>query len=146
LRNRTNSRGWDRRYRWRRNHWHVEGVITQLNTLALTRGTVPSPFRTSFGRFADYARWIANQHLSLAVWDREVVVQDMHLTLGAARFVNVEPHEVSIPALRDFVEDPARPVACSWGENLEVWLDSIRALPRRSDKLSVPGRIAQECR
>jgi len=100
---------------------------------------VPSPFRTSFGRFADYARWIADQHLSLAVWDREVVVQEMHLTLDAAHFINVEPHEVSIPALRDFVEDPARPVSCFWGENLEVWLDSIRALPRRSDKLSVHG-------
>lgn len=91
---------------------------------------VPAPFRASFSRFHDYARWIADQHLSLTVWERDVVVQDMHLTLDAARFINVEPHAVSIPALQDFVEDPGRPLSCFWGENLEVWLDSIRALPR----------------
>jgi len=66
---------------------------------------VPTPFRASFRRFADYTRWIVDQHLSLTVWDREVVVQDMHLNLDAARFMTVEPHAVSIPALRDFVED-----------------------------------------
>ncbi len=60
-----------------------------------------------------------------------MVVQDMHLNLDAARFINVEPHAVSIPALHDFVEDPGRPLSCFWGEDLEVWLDSIRALPRR---------------
>jgi hypothetical protein len=54
----------------------------------------------------------------------------MHLNLGAARFITVEPHAVSIPALRDFVEDPGRPLSCFWGEDLEVWLDSIRAVPR----------------
>jgi hypothetical protein len=91
---------------------------------------VPTPFRASFGRFADYARWIVDQHLSLTVWDRDVVVQDMHLNLDAAHFIAVEPQAVSIPALRDFVEDAGRPLSCFWGEDLEVWLDSIRAVPR----------------
>jgi hypothetical protein len=92
---------------------------------------VPSPFRTSFSRFGDYARWVADQHLSLTAWERDVVVQDMHLTFDAARFINVRPAAVSIPAIADFVEDAGQPFSCFWGENLEVWLDSIRAVPRR---------------
>jgi len=92
---------------------------------------VPGPLQASFSRFIDYARWIADQHLSLTVWPNDVVVQDMHLTFETARFVDVRPHAVSIPPLRDFVEDPERPLSCFWAENLEVWLDSIRALPRR---------------
>ena len=93
---------------------------------------VPPPLQASFTRFVDYATWVADQHLSVTVWPGDVVVQDMHLTLKATRFVNVEPRAVSIPALRDFVEEPERPLSCFWAENLEVWLDSIRALPRRS--------------
>jgi len=105
----------------------------------LTEGEeVPEPFRASFGRFGDYARWIVDQHLSLTVWDRDVVVQDMHLNLDAARFIAVEPQAVSIPALRDFVEDPGRPLSCFWGEDLEVWLDSIRALPRNYESAHRP--------
>jgi hypothetical protein len=57
---------------------------------------VPSPFRASFTHFADYARWIADQHLSLTAWEHDVVVQDMHLALGAACFVNVNPHTGSV--------------------------------------------------
>lgn len=92
---------------------------------------VPPPFQAAFTRFVDYARWVADQRLSLTVWPGDVVIQDMHLTLEAARFVSVKRREVSIPALRDFVEEPERPLSCFWAENLEVWLDSIRALPRR---------------
>lgn len=92
---------------------------------------VPAPLRASFSRFTDYTRWVADQHLSLTVWPDDVVVPDMHLTFETARFIDVKPQAVSIPPLRDFVEDPERPLSCFWAENLEVWLDSIRALPRR---------------
>jgi len=96
---------------------------------------VPTPLRASFPRFVDYARWITDQHLSLTVWDHDVVVQDMHLTLDTARFINVNANAVSIPALQDFVEDPGRPLSCFWAEDLVVWLDSIRALPRHDHEL-----------
>jgi len=63
-------------------------------------------------------------NISLAAWEWEIVVQDMHLTFGEAHFVGVEAEAVAIPALSGFDEDPATPVSCFCGENLEAWLDS----------------------
>ncbi len=91
---------------------------------------VPEPLRGQFSTFGDYTRWIMDQHLSVTVWGREAVVQEMHLTLEGARVRAVEPLEVEAPTLGELVESPARPLAGFLGENLEVWLDSIRAFPR----------------
>lgn len=96
----------------------------------LPEGDVPGVLRSRFTSFADYGRWIADQHLSATVWERERVVQEMHLSFNAARFVSVETQEVDIPALAECVEDPTQPFSCFLAEDLEVWLDSIRSLPR----------------
>ncbi|MEA2627842.1 MAG: hypothetical protein QOJ10_302 [Chloroflexota bacterium] len=97
-----------------------------------TDGAVPAPFRGQFTSFLDSARWIVDQHLSLTAWPREVVIQDMHLEMSAARFAAVETESIAIPVLEEFVEAPVTPLSCFWAEGLEVYLDSIRALPRRS--------------
>lgn len=94
------------------------------------RSEVPPLLREQFSRFSDYTRWIMDQHLSATAWEREVVVQDMHLGLEAARVRAVEPLETEVTALEEFVERPGRPLSCFLAENLEVWLDSIRAVPR----------------
>jgi hypothetical protein len=56
----------------------------------------------------------------------------MHLALDTAGLLAVEPLAVNIPALAEFVEKPAQPLSCFLAENVEVWLDSILALPRHS--------------
>jgi len=95
---------------------------------------VPLPFRGLFTSFLDYARWVVDQHLSLTAWPHEVVIQSMHLEMSAARFAAVETQSIAIPVLEEFVEAPVTPLSCFWAEGLEVYLDSIRALPRRSSR------------
>jgi hypothetical protein len=95
---------------------------------------VPPPFRGLFTSFLDYARWIVDQHLSLTAWPHEAVIQSMHLEMSAARFVAVETEAIAIPVLEEFVKAPVTPLSCFWAEGLEVYLDSIRALPRRSSR------------
>jgi Uncharacterized conserved protein (COG2071) len=95
---------------------------------------VPAPFRGQFTSFLDYARWIVNQHLSMTVWPREVVIQNMHLEMSATRFAAVETESIAIPGIEEFVEAPVTPLSCFWVEGLEVHLDSIRALTRRQSR------------
>ena len=46
---------------------------------------VSDVFCQQFPAFEDYARWIIDQHVSLAIWPREYVVQDMHLDFQQAK-------------------------------------------------------------
>lgn len=91
---------------------------------------VPPALQAQFPSFAAYTRWVMDQHLSATVWEREVVVQDMHLGLEDAGVVAVEPRLVEIAALSGLGQPAPALFSCFLAENVEVFLDSIRALPR----------------
>jgi len=81
----------------------------------------------AFSTYEDYARWIIDQHLSLTVWPRERVVQDMHLDFQSARITPLRCRTSRICGLEDFLAPEARPMGCFLVEGLRVFLDDISA-------------------
>jgi hypothetical protein len=85
-------------------------------------------FSQQFSSYADYARWIIDQHLSLVIWPREYVVQDMHLDFQEAKIIPVRCLKCGIAGLEDFIpHDTTFPMDCFAVEGLRVFLDKIYA-------------------
>jgi len=85
-------------------------------------------FREQFQSYEDYSRWIIDQHLSVAVWPREYVVQDMHLDFQQAKITPLRCLECHISGLEDFVPGEIKPFDCSVVEGLRVFLDNVYAV------------------
>jgi hypothetical protein len=85
----------------------------------------PVIFRDEFRSYDDYARWIIDQHLSLVIWPREHVVQDMHLDFNNSRITPLRCLRSRVSAVGDFVPEDAIPFDCFLAEGLRVYLDSI---------------------
>ncbi|HEV2116413.1 MAG TPA: hypothetical protein VGR48_10335 [Terriglobales bacterium] len=83
-------------------------------------------FRQRFSSYEDYARWIIDQHLSVVIWPREYVVQDMHLDFSTAKITALRYLKCSISGLEDFV---VKPIDCFLVEGLRVFLDSVFSRP-----------------
>jgi hypothetical protein len=83
-----------------------------------------------FASYDSYARWIIDQHLSLVVWPREYVVQDMHLDFRDARITPLTCSQCRISGFEDFLPQQQKPFDCFVVENLRVFLDSINAVVR----------------
>jgi hypothetical protein len=85
-------------------------------------------FSPQFSAYADYARWIIDQHLSLVIWPREYVVQDMHLDFQEAKIIPLRCLNCRIAGLEDFIpHDRTFPMDCFAVEGLKVFLDKICA-------------------
>jgi hypothetical protein len=81
-----------------------------------------------FPSYQDYARWIIDQHLSLTIWPREYVVQDMHLDFQGAKITPLRCLRCRISGLDDFLPDEFKPIDCFAVEGLKVFLDKIYAV------------------
>jgi len=86
---------------------------------------VPNIFCQWFSSYEEYSRWIIDQHLSLVVWPREYVVQDMHLDFQQAKITALRCLKCSISGLEDFVSGEIKPVDCFVVEDLRISLDNI---------------------
>ena len=85
-------------------------------------------FCQQFPSYADYARWIIDQHLSLVIWPREYVVQDMHLDFQEAKIIPLRCLRCRLAGLEDFIPDGTTlPMDCFAVEGLKVFLDKICA-------------------
>lgn len=91
---------------------------------------VSDVFGKQFTSFEQYARWIMNQHLSLAVWPREYVVQDMRLDFGVAEILPLQSLSCVVTGLDSFVSDSSRVLDCFAVKNLKVYLDNMHAHAR----------------
>ena len=89
---------------------------------------VSDVFCQQFLALEDYARWIIDQHLSLAIWPREYVVQDMHLDFQQAKITPLRCSRCRISGLEDFIPDEIKPIDCFVVEGLRVFLDNIYAI------------------
>jgi Uncharacterized conserved protein (COG2071) len=89
---------------------------------------VSEPFRQQFGSYGEYARWIIDQHVSVVLWPRECVVQDMHLDFRAAQIIPLTCREHSITGL-DFMADRIELIDSFAVEGLKVFLDNIYIAP-----------------
>lgn len=81
--------------------------------------------RLGFQEYADYTRWIVDQHLSLAVWPRERIVQDMHLDFRLARTTPLDCATCDVTGIDEIIGPGARPFDCFLIEGLRVFLDSV---------------------
>jgi hypothetical protein len=86
---------------------------------------VDDVFCHQFRTYDHYARWIIDQHLSLTIWPREHVVQEMHLDFQEAKITPLQCLRCHIPDLVDFVQDEIKPIDCFAVEGLKVFLDKI---------------------
>jgi len=85
-------------------------------------------FCQQFPSYADYARWIIDQHLSLVIWPREYVVQDMHLDFQEAKIIPLRCLRCRLAGLKDYIPDGTTlPMDCFAVEGLKVFLDKIWA-------------------
>ena len=85
-------------------------------------------FSQQFSSYPDYARWIIDQHLSLVIWPREYVVQDMHLDFQEAKIIPLRCLKCRIAGLEGFIPyDTTFPMDCFAVEGLKVFLDKICA-------------------
>ena len=82
-------------------------------------------FGHRFRSYDGYTRWVIDQHLSLTIWPREYVVQDMHLDFQKAKITPLRCLRCWIPDLEDFVHDHTGPIDCFIVEGLKVFLDKI---------------------
>jgi hypothetical protein len=89
---------------------------------------VSDVFCQQFSSYDDYARWVIDQHLSLTIWPREYVVQDMHLDFQGAKITPLRCLRCRISDLDDFVPDETKPIDCFAVEGLKVFLDNIYAV------------------
>jgi len=89
-------------------------------------------FRSEFATYDEYARWIINQHLSVVLWPREYVVQDMHLDFQKARITPLRCLRCDVSGVQDFVPEDGKPLDCFAVENLRVFLDNIYAVMMES--------------
>ena len=95
--------------------------------------TSPSPTsdvagQLGFREYDDYARWLIDQHLSLAIWPRETIVQDMHLDFAHAKITPLRASLCQVSGLDDLeglLLDPTHPVDCFAVEGLRVFLDEV---------------------
>jgi len=87
-------------------------------------------FGQQFHAYDDYARWIIDQHLSLTIWPREYVVQDMHLDFHGAKITPLRCLRCCISGLDDFVPDEVAPIDSFAVEGLKVFLDRIYAVKK----------------
>jgi len=78
-----------------------------------------------FPSYVDYARWVIDQHLSLVIWPREYVIQDMHLDFQKAKITPLRCLRCQISGLEDFIPDVTKPIDCFAVEGLKVFLDNI---------------------
>ena len=85
-------------------------------------------FRNEFATYDEYAHWIIDQHLSVVLWPREYVVQDMHLDFQKARITPLRCLRCYVSGVEDFVPDGGKPLDCFVVENLRVFLDNIYAV------------------
>jgi len=86
-------------------------------------GSPPHIFREQFSSYESYARWIIDQHLSLVIWPREYVVQDMHLDFQHAKITRLQPQQCRISGLSTF--QTQQPFDSFFVERLVAFLDSI---------------------
>jgi hypothetical protein len=91
-------------------------------------------FRKGFATYDEYAHWIIDQHLSVVLWPREYVVQDMHLDFQKARITPLRCLRCHVSGVEDFVPDDGKPLDCFVVENLRVFLDNIYAVRESSGK------------
>ena len=85
-------------------------------------------FSQQFSSYPDYARWVIDQHLSLVIWPREYVVQDMHLDFQEAKIIPLRCLKCRIAGLEGFIpHDTTFPMDCFAVEGLKVFLDKICA-------------------
>jgi len=112
---------------------HLTGVIDPgpgtAPELVFEGEKVESPhldgvFCHQFRSYDDYARWIIDQHLSLTIWPRESVVQDMHLDFQDAKIIPLRCIRCRVSDLEGFVHDQTKP-HCFAVEGLKVFLDNI---------------------
>jgi hypothetical protein len=89
---------------------------------------VSDVFCQQFPSYDDYARWIIDQHLSLTIWPREYVVQDMHLDFQGAKITPLRCLRCRISGLDDFLPDEIKAIDCFAVEGLKVFLDKIYAV------------------
>ena len=85
-------------------------------------------FREQFPSYDTYARWIIDQRLSLVIWPREHVIQDMHLDFQKASITPLRCLQCRVSAVADFLPEKAEPFDCFMAERLPVFLDSISAM------------------
>jgi hypothetical protein len=96
-----------------------------------TVATVPTSDvagQLGFGAYDAYARWLIDQHLSLAIWPRETIVQDMHLDFARAKITPLRASLCQVSGLDDLeglLLDPTQPVDCFAVEGLRVFLDEV---------------------
>ena len=90
-------------------------------------------FRQQFSSYEDYAHWIIDQHLSLVIWPREYVVQDMHLDFTKAKITPLHCLKCRVAGLEDFVVQPSD---CFLVEGLQVFLDHIFSRTNRTGFLN----------
>jgi hypothetical protein len=86
--------------------------------------------RLGFERYDEYARWIIDQHLSIAVWPTEHVVQDMHRDFAGSTITPLRCTTCRVSDLDGLVEDPTQPIDCFVAEGLRVLLDDISLMAR----------------
>ena len=89
-------------------------------------------FRNEFATYDEYAHWIIDQHLSVVLWPREYVVQDMHLDFQKARITPLRCLTCHVSDVQDFVPDDGKPLDCFVAENLTVFLDNVYAVMESS--------------
>jgi hypothetical protein len=82
-------------------------------------------FGEQFPSYDQYARWIIDQHLSLVIWPREYVVQDMHLDFQEARITPLRCRRCSLSKFEELPSDQLTLIDCFAVEGLRVFLDDI---------------------
>ena len=95
---------------------------------------VTQDFCNQFATYNEYAHWIIDQHLSVVLWPREHVVQDMHLDFQKARIIPLRCLRCYVSGVEDFVPDDGKPLDCFVVENLRVFLDNIYAVMESGGK------------
>jgi hypothetical protein len=86
---------------------------------------VPPLFAESFSSYEAYARSIIDQHLSVAIWPRERIVQDMHLNFREARIIPLRSVHCNISGMEQFAHAPIAPIDCFAVSGLQVYLDDV---------------------
>jgi hypothetical protein len=88
---------------------------------------VPHDVRHRFATYDEYARWIVDQHLSIVIWPREHVVQDMHLDFQDSKITPVRCSGCRVSD-QQFVQEGGKPLDRFTVENLKVFLDNVYAV------------------
>ncbi|MBV9610585.1 MAG: DUF2071 domain-containing protein [Acidobacteria bacterium] len=83
----------------------------------------PSIFTRQFSSYEEYAHWIVDQHLSVVLWPREYVVQDMHLDFRAARIIPLTCRKNSVTGVDFIIKSEL--IDSFAVEGLKVFLDNL---------------------